>query len=281
MSTTTLTTDRCRTCSSGRRRSAREIAGHAARHDTEGTFVEEGLAAPSRGRACWRSPCPPSWAASGATIRQVDHGPARAGPPLRLDRAGHLDAPARRRLHGVALPPRHARRRGDAAPGGRRGHRARVDRRRRLHPPEAARPRKVDGGYRVSGRKVFASQSAVRHRDVDDVRLRRPRAGPAGAEHGRADRGRGRHRARQLGHARHAGHRQQRHRPRGRVRARRAGARQPALRRGRPAPPGDRQHRHADHLGRLPRRGRGGLPSGGRRAAAQGRATRSCSGRSG
>ena len=90
---------------------------------------------------------------------------------------------------------------------------------------------KVDGGYRVSGPQGVRQPVVARHGDVDDVRLRRPRAGPAGAEHGRADRRRRRHRPRQLGHPRHAGHRQQRHRHRGRVRARRAGARQPPLRR--------------------------------------------------
>ena len=39
---------------------------------------------------------------------------------------------------------------------------------------------KVDGGYRVSGRKQFASQSPGRRGDVDDVHLRRPRARAAG-----------------------------------------------------------------------------------------------------
>ena len=97
---------------------------------------------------------------------------------------------------------------------------------------------KVDGGYRVTGRKRFASQSAARHGDGDHVHLRRPRAGPAGAQRRRADRVAGRHRRRQLGHPRHARHRQQRHRHRGRVRPRRAGARQPPVRRRRPSAAG-------------------------------------------
>ena len=84
---------------------------------------------------CSRSAVPERARRPGRHHPRGGHGPARAGPPLRLDRAGHVDAPARRALHGVALPPRPARRRGHAAAGRRRGHRAGVHRRRRLHPP--------------------------------------------------------------------------------------------------------------------------------------------------
>ena len=200
----------------------------------------------------------------GATTARAGRAAARAGPPLRLDRAGDLDAPARRVLHRLALPARPARRRGDPAPRRRRRDRARVHRRRRLDAP-ARRGRQ--GRRRLPGLGPQGVRQPVdgRHRDVDDVRLRRPGARACGCSTWpcpfASD---GVTRARQLGHPRHARHRQQRHRARGRLRARRAGAGQPSVRRHRPAAAGDRQHRVPDHLRRLPRRRRGGLRGRGR-----------------
>ena len=75
---------------------------------------------------------------------------------------------------------------------------------------------------------------ASRRRDVDDVRLRRPRAGLASAQRRDPVRRPGCDRLRQLGRARHARHRQQRRDHRGRVRARREGDGRPPPRRRRP-----------------------------------------------
>ena len=69
-------------------------------------------------------------------------GPARAGPSLRVDRTGVDDAPPRRAVHGVAVPPRSARCRGDAPARRRRRDRAGVDGRGRSRPGRAARPRR-------------------------------------------------------------------------------------------------------------------------------------------
>ena len=93
---------------------------------------------------------------------------------------------------------------------------------------------KVDGGYRVSGRKVFASQSPAGTVMSTMFRYDDPEQGVRVLNMA-VPFGRGRHRPRQLGHPRHAGHGEQRHHHRGRLRARRAGAGQPSLRRDRPA----------------------------------------------
>ena len=94
---------------------------------------------------------------------------------------------------------------------------------------------KVDGGYRVSGRKVFCSQSSAgtvmstmfAYDDPEQGRRVLNMAVPIASDGVTVlddwD---------TLGHARH---RQQQHRARGRLRARRAGAGQPPLRRDRPA----------------------------------------------
>ena len=99
---------------------------------------------------------------------------------------------------------------------------------------------KVDGGYVVSGRKSFASQSPAGTVMSTMFTYDDPERGlrvlnmavPMADEHVRV--------LRQLGHAGHAGHGQQRHRRRRRLRPRRAGARRSAARRRRPAAAGDR-----------------------------------------
>ena len=210
-----------------------ELAARAAGHDRDGSFVDEGRAPPPGGR-------PARAGRSGrAGRRRRDHPadgrrPARARPPLRLDRAGQLDAPARHLLHRVALPPRPPRRGGHPAPHRGRGHPARVDRRRRLHPPAR---RGDQGRRRLPGLRSQDLRQPVarRHRDVDDVPLRRPRARVPASSTWRCPFGGGRHRPRQLGHPGHAGHGEPRRRHRGRLRARRAGAGQPSVRRHRPA----------------------------------------------
>ena len=79
------------------------------------------------------------------------------------------------------------------------------------------------GRRRLPGQRAQAVRQPVarRRRDVDDVHVRRPRARPAGAQHGRAVRRR-RHGPRQLGRDGHARHGEQRRHDRRRVRARRA-----------------------------------------------------------
>ena len=102
---------------------------------------------------------------------------------------------------------------------------------------------KVDGGYRRLRPQGIRSQSPVAGVMSTMFAYDDPEQGRRVLNMAVADRLGGRDRPRRLGHPRHAGHRQQRRRPRGRVRARRAGAGQPPLRRDRPAAPGDLQHR--------------------------------------
>ena len=195
-------------------------------------------------RATWPSPCRRSSAGAGATIREVAMAQRRLAQVVRVDRAGLGDAPARHPVHGVAVPPRPAGCRGDAAAHRRRA--ASCSSRRAA--PTSPRPRgtavAVDGGFRVIGPQGLRQPGPGRRRVLDDVRARRRRhAGRP--EHGRAGPRRRRHRARQLGHARHARHREPRRRHRRRLRARGARARPAPLRRRRPAAAGHRQHRHA------------------------------------
>ena len=114
------------------------------------------------------------------------------------------------------------------------------------------------GRRRLEGQRAQAVRQPVarRRRDVDDVHLRRSRAGPPRPQPGRAVR-RGRADRRELGHPRHARHGEQRHRGRRRLRARRQDPRRPPARRRRPAAAGDLQHRLPDHRRRLPGRRRG------------------------
>ena len=233
-----------RSSSAGPASSAAQIAPYAADHDRDGTFVTEAFDL-LRSSGYLAIAVPEELGGRGATIREVDHGPADPGPVVRVDGARLGDAPARHAVHGVAVPPRPAGRRGHAAPRRRRADRPRLDGRRRLHPsPRSGRP----GRRRVQGDRPqgLRQPGPGRRRVLDDVRARRrPRAG--GPQHGRAGARRRRHGARQLGHAGHARHREPRRRHRRRLRARGAGARPAPLRRRRPAAAGDRQHRHAGH----------------------------------
>ena len=81
---------------------------------------------------------------------------------------------------------------------------------------------KVDGGYRITARKMFSSGAPDRRPDDDQRRARNRRRAADGAAFRRADELAAREGARQLAHARHARHRLAR---RGHRRPRRAGSR--------------------------------------------------------
>lgn len=138
------------------------IARHAARHDTEGTFVEEGLRC-LREAGLLALGVPTELGGSGATTRQV------AMVQRELARScGSTALATSMHQHVVCFTAWRYRR---SLPGAEATLRRVVDDGILLVSTGGAdftTPRgeatKVDGGYRVSGRKVFASQSS--HGDV-------------------------------------------------------------------------------------------------------------------
>ncbi len=155
MSTTTLPTDADlleRAAAVGA-----QIAGTTARHDIEGTFVEEGLAG-LREAGLLALAVPSELGGSGATIRQV--------AMVQRELAHHCGSTAlatSMHQHVTAFTAWRFRR---GMPGAEATLRRVADEGIVLvstgggdftHPKGEAR--KVDGGYRVSGRKQFASQS--------------------------------------------------------------------------------------------------------------------------
>ena len=147
----------------------------------------------------------------------------------------------------------------------------------------APRGRADEGRRRLPGQRPQGVRQPVagRHRDVDDVHVRRPRAGPARAQHGGAVRGRRRHRASTTGtRSACAAPASNDIVARGRVRARRAGARRPPARRRRPAAAGHPDDRHERDRRRLPRHRRVGARPCHRRRGTPGRRIRPCSARS-
>ncbi len=107
--------------------------------------------------------------------------------------------------------------------------------------------------------KAVRQPVPARRGHVDDVRLRRPRAGPRVLNVAVPLAAEGVTVIDNVGHPGDARHREQRHRARGRVRPGRAGAREPALRRRRPAAAGHRSIAFPIISACLPRGGRGGL----------------------
>jgi alkylation response protein AidB-like acyl-CoA dehydrogenase len=135
-----------------------EIAGHAARHDAEGSFVEEGLQA-LRDSGLLALAVPSELGGSGATIRQV--------AMVQRELAHHCGSTAlASSMHQHVTTFTAWRFRRDM-PGAEATLRRVADEGIVLVSTGGAdwtSPRgeatKVDGGYRVSGRKVFASQSS-------------------------------------------------------------------------------------------------------------------------
>jgi alkylation response protein AidB-like acyl-CoA dehydrogenase len=135
-----------------------EIAGHAARHDAEGTFVEEGLQT-LRETGLLAIAVPTDLGGAGATPRQV--------AMVQRELAHHCGSTAlasSMHQHVVSFTAWRYRR---SMPGAEATLRRVADEGIVLVSTGGAdftRPRgeatKVDGGYRVSGRKVFASQSS-------------------------------------------------------------------------------------------------------------------------
>jgi alkylation response protein AidB-like acyl-CoA dehydrogenase len=139
-----------------------EVAKHAARHDAEGTFVEEGLNC-LRESGLLALAVPVELGGSGGTIRQV--------AMVQRELAHHCGSTAlgsSMHQHVVCFAAWRYRR---AMPGAEAMLRRVAEEGILLVSTGGAdfsRPRgeatKVEGGYRVSGRKVFASQSS--HGDV-------------------------------------------------------------------------------------------------------------------
>ena len=136
-----------------------ELAAHAARHDADGSFVEEGLGR-LRDAGLLALAVPTELGGAGATIRQVaavqrelaHHcGSTALASSMHQHVAAFTAWRFRRGLPGAEATLRRVAEEGIVlvSTGG----------------ADFTRPRgeatKVDGGYRVSGRKVFASQSPV------------------------------------------------------------------------------------------------------------------------
>jgi alkylation response protein AidB-like acyl-CoA dehydrogenase len=134
-----------------------EISAHAARHDAEGTFVEEGLTL-LRDSGMLALAVPTELGGHGATIAQVAAFQRRlaqhcGSTALATSMHQHVVAFTAWR-HRRGLPGAEATLRRVAEDGIVLVSTGGAD---LTHPRGDAR--KVDGGYRVSGRKIFASQS--------------------------------------------------------------------------------------------------------------------------
>ncbi|WP_101524406.1 acyl-CoA dehydrogenase family protein [Nocardioides houyundeii] len=135
----------------------REIAGHARRHDEDGTFVEEGLAL-VRERGLLALAVPQELGGLGATLRQVtlvqrELAKYCGSTALATSMHQHVTAFVAWR-HRRGLPGAEATLRRIVADGIVLVSTGGAD----LTAPRGEAV-KVDGGYRVSGRKIFASQS--------------------------------------------------------------------------------------------------------------------------
>jgi alkylation response protein AidB-like acyl-CoA dehydrogenase len=136
-----------------------QIAAHTARHDAEGTFVEEGLQI-LRDAGLLALAVPTELGGGGATIRQVatfQRELARYCGSTALATSMHQHVVCftgwryRRGLPGAEATLRRVAEEGIALVSTGGGD--------FTHPKGTAR--KVDGGYRIAGRKTFASQSTA------------------------------------------------------------------------------------------------------------------------
>ena len=163
------------------------LAEHAGRHDTEGSFVTEALEA-LRESGLLRAAVPVELGGDGASISDlaaIQRELARHCGSTALATSMHQHVVAftawryRRGLPGAEATLRRVAEEGIVLVSTGGGD--------FTHPRGEAV--KVEGGYRVSGTKRFASQSTYGSVMSTMFSLRRPRPGPTDPQHGGADRG--------------------------------------------------------------------------------------------
>ena len=182
-----------------------ELADHTERHDREGTFVDEGVRC-LREAGLLAAAVPAELGGAGATIREIaavqrELAHHCGSTALATAMHQHVTAFTTWRYHR-GLPGAEATLRRIADEGILLVSTGGAD---FTHPRGEAT--KVDGGYVVSGHKVFASQSPAGAVLSTMFRYDDPDEGPRVLNMAVPMADRRRHRARQLGHPRHARHR--------------------------------------------------------------------------
>ena len=161
------------------------LAASACRHDVEGSWVGDSLRPPPRAWLPRPRRARGARRARGDDRRGLDRH-ARARPPLRVDGAGDVDAPARDGVHRVALSTRSPRRRGDVAARASTTGSCSCPPAAATSPGPGARRSRWTAATGCSGVKAFASQSPAGSVMSTMFVYDDPERGPAGAEHGRA-----------------------------------------------------------------------------------------------